>query len=373
MQMERGLQEGNKMVLRAAFRSHVQSVAFFLFVLALLVLPWGLMKSGKIPPRSVYAAMPQQAGDFAFLARQTFDETSDIDILFLGSSMLWTGVDAPLVQHCLEATCGHKVQVLTFGVNYRDSLDEQFVLLRNLLGHRRVKMLVFSLPLFAGADKQVVPSPPGSYFLRMGDGFFSRFPLLSRVSLYSAYVLQAPRDLLSLARPGRMNDIPDVSGSLGFYSRRLGWNRVESLFRRVSFPPPDIDPGATMFREKHDPGIKVRSNSITPYQQFFLDRIHLLSEQYRTFLVFLHLPALVEKDCRQVEEVADWPALYGSPLIGVAGSRVFRGLKEKDLLLLYYDENHFNVNGAEYYTRAIAPTLVEVYEKSVEPRRRTGG
>jgi hypothetical protein len=68
-----------------------------------------------------------------------------------------------------------------------------------------------------------------------------------------------------------------------------------------------------------------------------------------------------------------WPDLARTeppgalPMLGVPNSKLFKGLKPSEVDALYYDD-HLNVNGMEYYTRAILPGVLELYEKAVKTK-----
>jgi len=53
-----------------------------------------------------------------------------------------------------------------------------------------------------------------------------------------------------------------------------------------------------------------------------------------------------------------------SDFIGITGHLLFNELKDADIKKLYYN-NHLNANGNAYFTQAITPTLVKLYEDKI--------
>ena len=128
--------------MRPAFSSTQQAAAFALVLLLLLALPL-LMGKKLLPPRvEIYTSTPAVLGPYHHLYRQIFEETNDIDIAFMSSSRMLHGVDAPYVQHALSQKLGRPAVVLTLSWDW-SGFDANYFITRDLLQHRKVKMIVF--------------------------------------------------------------------------------------------------------------------------------------------------------------------------------------------------------------------------------------
>src|SRR5438093_370763 len=98
-----------------AFSSARQAATFALLLLGLIALPL-LVSSSKLPPRSeIYSSIGWRCGPFPFLHHEIFDKKDDIDIAFVGSSHLWSGIDTPFVEKELTRKLGRKAVVVSLG------------------------------------------------------------------------------------------------------------------------------------------------------------------------------------------------------------------------------------------------------------------
>ncbi|NJM53664.1 MAG: hypothetical protein HC846_09915 [Blastocatellia bacterium] len=77
-------------------------------------------------------------GEYSFIKEEIFNKNEDIDILFLGGSIIWNAIDTPYVQKALSEKLGRPAKVVTFGF-YFSSFDIPYTLVRDLLEKRRVK------------------------------------------------------------------------------------------------------------------------------------------------------------------------------------------------------------------------------------------
>jgi hypothetical protein len=70
-----------------------------------------------------------------------------------------------------------------------------------------------------------------------------------------------------------------------------------------------------------------------------------------------------------IEERTFWPNLFGSRLImmGIPPSELFEGLSEENIFKLFYNFEHLNQNGQEFFTSIITPRLVQIYEDQTKP------
>src|SRR5258708_690215 len=98
-----------------AFDSGVQAGLFGLLLLVLLLLPIFIAKTHAIARREVYMAMPAIVGPYAFVGKEIFDESSELDVLFLGNSYVWAGIDTPAVKEALSERSHADAKVVTFG------------------------------------------------------------------------------------------------------------------------------------------------------------------------------------------------------------------------------------------------------------------
>src|SRR5580698_10906557 len=128
--------------MRPAFSSTKQAAAFALLLLVTLLSP---VLAGKrfLPPREqAYASQSWGSGPYPWIENQIFQETNDIDIVFIGSSHILHAVDTPYVQAKLSGKIGRQAVVRTLGWGGA-GYDALYFFTRDLLAHRKVRMLVF--------------------------------------------------------------------------------------------------------------------------------------------------------------------------------------------------------------------------------------
>jgi len=126
-----------------AFSSPRQAAAYVGLLAFLLLLPVIMRVTGLASRPDAYAAMPFSTGwSFPFIREQIFQETSDLDVVCLGSSRVYTGFDARYLRRELSAQLGRDAKVVVLASS-KNGEDRTYLLLRDLLQHRRVRMMVF--------------------------------------------------------------------------------------------------------------------------------------------------------------------------------------------------------------------------------------
>ncbi len=343
--------------MTAPFGSRTSTAGLACLLAALLALPLAL------PPwmdrRYAYRAMPLNAGNFGPIEREVFDEPSDIDMLFLGGSHIWAGVHTPALRDALGRALGRPANVITLGTNYAGA-DHTFLLLRDVLAHRRVHTVVLLMP---PAGHEWTAHPHAHQFLLPGEPSVGGLPLRYRAQVYATQVLGAPRHLLSLLRPD-----PEPRRAPGYYAQRAGALLEERTMDGTPFVPRDLSPPVVpvemLVYDSARPGpFRFDGEPLNPYQHHFTQQIGLLLQQYGLRGVALHVPVRHEAGSDVVRERRYWPDVAGAGLqvVGIVPSVLFRGLTASEIDHLYYNENHLNSNGALLFTRAITPALVRIH------------
>jgi len=124
-----------------AFSSSRQALAFAIALSVILLLPALFPKKCLPPHATVYSATPDFYGPFAYHYHQIYEEKSEVDMVFLGSSRMWFGIDTPHVQTEFSNFLGRKSVVFTLSWLW-DGQDLTYFLLKDLLEHRKVKVVV---------------------------------------------------------------------------------------------------------------------------------------------------------------------------------------------------------------------------------------
>jgi hypothetical protein len=101
---------------------------------------------------------------------------------------------------------------------------------------------------------------------------------------------------------------------------------------------------------------------LPPYQTHFAKLIGALLAEHGVPAVVLHIPQAHEATVDVVEERLDWLELSGAsgPMIGVPPARLFAGFDEEEVKRFFVSD-HLNENGTIYFTRAVAPALLQAF------------
>jgi hypothetical protein len=334
-----------------AFSSLKQVAAFAALLATSLSAPLLLRAMHQPSREAAWSSVPTYAGDFAHIRHQIFDEKSDIDLLFVGSSFLWAGIDTPQVERALSRQLGRKATVLSLGSNWWGE-DLTYLLLRDLLARRRVTLVVFSMP--TKTDQQDAPHPCATNWLTGDDAkVFEGLPLRNRLQLFAEEVLGAPRHLLSLLRPDLLEPSPYAAGlGAGRFRAALPGQR----FVRLHEEAPSLATEDLIYSERTRARFLFDAVPLTPYQNHFIRLRAELARQHGTRMAVMHIPQRpTGEPAGVVEERLDWTEIFGAdvPLVGVAPA----------IDAHYYNE-HLNLNGAERLTRVLLPALLAIHAQT---------
>jgi hypothetical protein len=361
--------------MRPAFSSPRHVAAFGLVLALLLALPELVAKTGWLNRRDVYPAIPWKYGPFPWIQQKIFDETGDVDVVFMGSSHIWNGVDAPYVQQRFSEYLGRDAKVFSLCWPW-PGLDALYIIARDLLDHRHVRMLVvYDL---GGVD---VPQMHSARWFRIGENSeaLAGLPWLSQLSLYGGAVLSMPRQLLSVVRPNLLDDptkvhatfwdtyyrAPNIAQQLGTLRTHLGWDvspNFVPFHAHGNATPADVVIYSPETRDAFQ-----FSSAVHAYQLRFAQKLARLCQQRKTRLVVLKMPLFGETGPIAVDASELSPGVLDSPIdiIGIPGERLFGGLSVADVQKLFYDPGHFNENGLEMFTPLITPTLLKLYADTI--------
>lgn len=362
-----------------AFSSPRQGAAFAALLALLLALPALVAHTGWLDRRDVYAAIPVKYAPSTWLERQIFGETSDVDIAIVSSSHTWNDIDTPYLQRKLTEQLGRPAVVFTFGWPW-PGMDALYTISRDLLMHRRVKMMV----VYDGGDADE-PHLHSSRWFRIGENSeaLTGLPAFLQLRLYGGAVLGMPRQLLSVARrnppedPWKMRGTfwetyyhaPNIAERLGSLRARLAYN-VSPNFHPFqphgSATPADVQ----IYSESNRGAFAFAGRPPKVYQLHFARKLAQLCAERGTRLVVFKMPLLVEKGPRVPMEYPEWnPANLREPAViaGIPPDKLFAGVSDEERLKLYYDDAHFNENGQDFFTPLITPALLHLYELSREP------
>jgi hypothetical protein len=358
-----------------------QAAAFALLLLVVLLSPLLAGKKFVPPRREVYSSVWWASGEFPYFYQQLFQEKGNLDIVFLGASHIHTAFDTPYVQEQLTQRLGRPAAARTFGWGW-PGYDQLYFFTRDLLAHRRVRMLVFD-DLYKTTD---APHPLSPRMFRFGDDAEALRGLspVFKGSYYLAALAGMPRNLLSLVRTNLPADV--VSDQKNFYELHdrapNPATRLGTLTEQLGFSPnyladyPDHQPFVAYTPERgvqpsdvclYSEATKTNfafGGGLPPMQLHFVQAFAALAREHGCKLVMVHVPFYDERRSAVVSEPVFWPAALGVDvaMVGIPPATLFRGLSDAEVLKLYSDPVHLNQNGQRYLTTLMTPTLLQIYE-----------
>jgi len=347
-----------------AFRSPGEALRFGALLLLLLALPM-LVALVRPPARvQVYRSVPPGVGPFTYMAREIFEEKSDINVLFDVDSVGWVGVDARYFQQQLSAALGRPATVVVLAANW-PGMDQRYVLLRDMLERRRVGMLVLSPPRPGSESDR--PHVQAFRWLQFGEDqrLAAGLSLRNRLAIYADEVLGAPRQLLSAVRPNLVSaEDPAIVAGLGSMKVEQGFHNTPFV-RVAPVVTPVVRADDMILSARTAQNFRVTGPALSAYQLHFMRRIGQLVAQYHVPLTILHVPLASERGSAVISQQADWSQAFGTPVtvVGMSSQQLFRGMSDAQFYRYYYDE-HLNRNGSELFTEAVSAALVAAYRRS---------
>ncbi len=365
-------------MMRPAFSSTNQAAAFAFLLLVVLLSP---VLAGKklLPSREQsYASMGWVSGPYPYIRQQIFGETGDIDIAFIGSSHLLHCLDARRLQAELSRQLGRPATVRVLGWG-GSGFDAVYFMAKDLLAHRRVKLLV----IYGDHDaRNRNKSSPVWFRFREDAGALAGLAPAQQANYYFASLVGLPRNLLCLLRPNLPADLHvrnywedhygsvNLTTNLGSTTSELGFAHadVDHSVPFVSFTPArGATPEETMIYSAATRDHFAFSAEPLPAWEIHFGRLlAALAARHDCRLTLLHIPILEEARSPRIEELAFWPDIFGTNLVmlGVPPARMFAGLSDEEVRKLYFNPGHLNQNGQEYFTSLLVPALLQIYETS---------
>jgi hypothetical protein len=350
-----------------AIWSNRHAVALILVISILLTLPV-LMQVTGLPSRDrVYSGIRVETGTGPLDEHNIFEEKGPVDIVFIGSSLLVRGIDIGYIEQQLSQQLGRPARVRRLSLKWQ-GLDMQYMLMKDFLEHRKTGMVIMDMP----TNALIGDSPHIQAYRWMRWGEFPQtttgLSFRSRMAIYGAQVLGAPRQLVNYLRPNRLVETPALVQKLGSQSEYGNVGYYGGPFVQEPRTPPEFAPESILSQGASDPNFDFDGLPLGPYHQHWAREIGNLAKQYNVPFVMIHVPEDTEKGSARVPERMYWPEIIGrpsTPMIGIPSAALFRDTPAAEVQNYYYDQ-HFNDNGKEFFTRAITPIILNVYAKGAK-------
>lgn len=361
--------------MRPAFNSTRAAAAFALLLLVLLALP-AVVGKNLLPPREqAYAALSWGSGPYPYLRHEIFEESGDVDIAFVGSSKILHCLDARRLQAELSKKIGRPavVRVLGWGGG---GFDAVYFMTRDLMEHRRVKMLVIY-----GDHNDNNRNKKSPVWFRFSENYttLAGLPLSEQAEYYFATLVGLPRNWLCLLRQNLPADLSvpnfweehyrsaNLGELLGSTTSQLGFANADAdaTVPFVPFTPQTVATPADVciYSPATATNFDFSQKPLPAYENQFTRLTAKLAETHQCQLVLLHVPDINEARLSLIHELAFWPNLFDTNLVmlGVPPARMFAGLTDEEVRQLFFNPGHLNQNGQAYFTQLITPMLIELY------------
>jgi hypothetical protein len=372
--------------MRPAFSSTRQASVFVIMLIAVLLSP-ALVGKKFLPSREQsYAVQGWDNGPYPWIRQQIYEETNDIDIAFVGSSLMMWGIDTPYVEAQLSKQLGRPAVVRSIcwgGTGY----DGLYFITQDLLEHRKIHLLVFYDENNVLKNYRNTQAP---IWFRYGDNAeaLSGLPLNEKTLLYFSAIIGMPRNMLSLlvrtvpmpltsAKPNymeRMFHTPNPTTRLGSVAAELGCTPMADGQAFAPYVPHSmVQPEDVCIFSAASPGSFQFANEPLPaWQKHFSKKFAAKAAQSGCSLVLLDIPLLDTNRPAVLRERAFWPDLLHCDIsiLGIPPARLFAGLSDDEIFRLYANAghrnnayaSHLNRNGQEYFTKLITPSILKLYE-----------
>ena len=105
---------------------------------------------------------------------------------------------------------------------------------------------------------------------------------------------------------------------------------------------------------------------LTSLQHTFLKEIMYLAEKNKVKVIILNIPIHSVLNKQKIPMKLNWKDYFGKNIdvIGVQKNILYKGFDDNKIKLLYYDD-HLNVNGMSFWSKFIAPSILEIYKSTI--------
>jgi hypothetical protein len=334
-------------------------------VLALLVLLPVLLRLIGLPSRKqAYLTMEDESGPVGNMVHTIFDESGDVDVLFLGTSptmhaIAWTDMERDLSQEL-----GRPVRVRVLAMSW-GGYDLDYFMLRDYLQSHHPSLVVLEAP----HENTMYTSPHQTMhqWLRFGDypDAVTQLPLRYQAQIYAEEVIGGPRQLLNLLRSNGLKPGEEDPEAYYRYVHRLWFHNLNDpsyipsqAFQAVDFQTVSL---STHVAETiGDPNVQLVQSWDSGYSAAFLRLIGQIASQQKLRLICAHYPYSTEFGEYTIPAYCHLDKLLGQdcPLIGPPSGEVFGKVGRAAYNAYFGDWAHLNSNGVRVFDRVLEGQLL---------------
>lgn len=351
------------MKIRRAFTSRFDLVVFFCLLLFILIFP--LMGFLGFPKKTL---LYKSSSDWALQSGINYyinENHDDIDVLILGFSSIWVGVDASLLEERLSETLGRKSKVIMLATNHPgEGILRTFY--EDVVRNRKVKLVLVATP----SRSSEAPHPYVSHILQIPQNLFmfENSTFKNQVKYYSLMMLRSFQRLLLLPRQVTLQTHEMDLSHNGSYLRPVLWGgkikyKEEPTTRLNIHSKSQILPAykKTSFLLK---------NEISQFQTNHLIELRNRSLEMGSGFGFVYVPLYDERTEPSIVMRVDMRKFGVSqpPIFGVSNEALFAGQSDEQIQTFFYNQNHMNSHAAVQFTGLIAGEISEYFNEHIEKK-----
>ena len=297
----------NKILIRTSFKNNTHALIFLCTLFFTLISPILISFFERNNNEDLIEAGPEIGS--LHQIHNFYNNDIEYDIVFLGSSLLWTSVSPPIIAEHLNKNLDNKINVVTLASNWRGE-DMLYRLWSGFLENKEApKLLILSMPKVD--DVQLKPHPRAHVWWSFKDFkyFFHKMNLETKLTYYATSVLGAPRKILSIIRNNshlkRIKYSLNVNNNKFELTTKKPWIQPDSFTGELSVsqgflgnsfedlknpPPPLIDFNDIVFSAKTLSKYKIHNTPLTLIQKIFLEEIFDLAQKNNVKVIVLNIP-----------------------------------------------------------------------------------
>jgi hypothetical protein len=338
-----------------AFSSNRSAAAMAGGIVLLLVLPVVIKALGLPPREDVWKSVPAGYGPIGRMIWTIYDDRTNPDVLFVGTSRTLEAVDEPKLESLLSNRLDRPVQVRTLAL-FHDGLDMNYVMLRDYLELHHPKIVMLEVPALNSSG---APHLFLSRWLRFGEDAdaFEGLPIKNRVQIYGEMVLGSPRHLVDLVRPNEISKDEETTAAEDAEIDRIG--RRGYAGRKFVPDQLPINDSACSIRTLTPSELDSTKEVPGKYAVHFLREIRDLVKSKDAQLILYRSPGEEEYGHTGVSLIAPWAKCLGdgTEVLWAPSKNLFGDISRDRMDDFYADTIHFNMNGRALFTQAIVPSL----------------
>jgi hypothetical protein len=364
--------------IRSPFLKTWHAVALLLLLIFSLALPFFFHSKSKAARAKIYSALPLGHGPVYFYHDAIFtDQASPIDFLFIGESTMWTSIDVKVIKDWFLKNRGIEINSLVLAGNWPGE-ERNYLLLRELLEHRKVRFVFFNVLTHRNDGLHPIFKYLWNPYYDQIE--FAGVPLQDQISLYAESIIGGPRKLIQIFRPdGPLSDVANsvaITANQGAFLRDAGMQpqnpgALALKFEAIDIFPKYIDPETYTYRWTNNPKFKLTNHPIfDELEKAFLSHSIRLARSQGAEINLIKMPDACDEN-KELTLLRDYSSelkdqnvsIYGIPFVDLFPSNGRLHYNRYDYTSFFYNCRHLNSNGARYFTRALLPFLVQVYDK----------